>query len=305
MEGRKIMAALLAVLAATAAALAIFLAAVYRSINYLPEEALDDLADILRADSIYFDKSAVSLKRERGTIYVCGSEGYRENVARQLGGSEIRYRFLTPEGELMLLENGAAMEFTSAFSFQYRIDQNVSYPFPSTGEVPKDAAAKEASDLVVRFLDEGSLRLDDEDALSLVTEVSEVYEADGVLYVACVRTIDGLAITENRVVCAVRDGRVEEAKGRWCFLTLGSSYSSQLTDVLNILFHVKREIDRERENGETSAVTVTEIDRCYTLYYLGDEEGFCFIPCWQIVTDRYGTFIYNAIDGILYTKNER
>ena len=309
MERRKIMPALLAVLLAAAVFLAMYFRVMYRNINYLPDEALDNLCEILAEDHIYIDRNTVSLKRESGTIYVCESDGYSKNVAQQLGGSDIKYRFATPDGETMLLYNGAILEFASGFEFQYRADQTVSYT-DGTFDADDTAGmqtlapgiAKEAEAVVTAFLDGGSSGFDDRDQLNIVTEINNIYEKDGIYYVECVRTIDGLEITENRVVCVVRDGEVAEAFGKWCFLTLGQSYSSQLTDVLNILCSVKKEIDGIRESGDTQRVTVEGISRCYTLYYLGDDEGFCFIPCWQIVTDLYGEFIYNAVDGTLYTK---
>lgn len=309
MERRKIMPVLLAVLLAAAIFLGGYFWVMYRNINYLPHEALDNLCEILAADHIYIDRDTVSLKRQNGTIYVCESDGYSENVAKRLGGSDIKYRFATPGGEIMLLYNGAMLEFTSGFAFRYRADETVSY---TDGAFDADdtygmqsiapGSAQEVENAVTAFLDGGSSGFDEQDKLNIVTEINAVYEKNGIYYVECVRTIDGLEITENRVTCVVQDGKVAEAVGKWCFLTLGQSYSSQLTDVLNILFNVKKEIDGIREAGDTQRVVVEGISRCYTLYYLGDDEGFCFIPCWQIVTDIYGEFIYNAVDGTLYTK---
>ena len=309
MERRKITPVLLAILAAAAVFLAAYFAVMYRNINYLPGEALDNLCEILSADSIRIDRNIVPLKREKGTIYVCESDGYSENVAKQLGGSDIKYRFATPDGETMLLYNGAILEFASGFAFRYRSDQTVSYTDGALSEDDTDGmrtlspgSAKDVEDAVTAFLEGGNRSFDDRDKLNLVTKIRQVYEENGIYYVECVRTIDELEITENRVVCVVCDGKVAEAVGKWCFLTLGQSYSSQLTDVFNILFNVKKEIDGIRASGDPQRVTVEAINRCYTLYYLEDDEGFCFIPCWQIVTDIYGNFIYNAVDGTLYTK---
>lgn len=307
MERRKIMPALLGVLIAAAAFLALFFWITYRNIHYLPEEALDDLCVLLEKDNVALDRDLVSLKRETGTIYACDSTDYSRSVAERLGGSGVKYRFATPEGEIMLLYNGAVLEFSSDFAFRYRVAESESEKaLPEPGEedgwrLLEDGAASETERAVTEFLEDGSDDFHDRNKLNIVTVLRAVYEKDGVYYAECVRTIDGLEITENRVVCIVQDGRVTRAEGKWCFLTQGESYSSQLTDVLNILFNVKKEISNLRGDGAKERVSVEGVHRCYTLYYLGDD-GFCFIPCWQIVTDLYGEFIYNAVDGTLYTR---
>jgi len=249
------------------------------------------------------------MKRESGIVYICSSDGYSEMVAERLGNSDIKYRFSVPDGETLVLYSGALLKFTSGFSFRYLADHTVTYTDGDFTEKDTDGMRKltpggvETAETAVReFLEKGSSGFDEQDQLNIVTEIRAVYEKKDVYYVECVRTIDGMEITGNRVVCVVKDGTVAEAVGNWCFLTIGESYSAQLTDVLNILFNVRKEIAGIREEGSSPAAVVERISRCYTLYYLGDDVGFCLIPCWQIVTDIYGEFIYNALDGTLYTK---
>ncbi len=310
MERRRIIPVLFAVLLAAAVFLGIYFFVMYRNIYYLPEEALDDLCGILNDDDIRVDRDIIPLKRETGTIYVCDSEGYNAKVAAELGKSNIKYQFATPDGELIFLHSDAVCEFTAGFSFRYRASQDISYMeggFDETSardvtELAEDGILS-AKETVKAFLEQGSSGFEKKDELDIVTEVSHVYEKDGIYFVECVRTIDDLEISGNRVVLAVEKGDVVEAYGTWCFLTLGESYSAQLTDVFNILFSVKKEIDRIRQTEEHFGVNVEAVDQCYTLHYLGDDGGFCFIPCWKITTDACGAFIYNAIDGTLYTNN--
>lgn len=309
MERQKIFPVLFAVLLAAAVFLGITFFVMYRNINYLPEEGLADLCEILEKDRIFIDRSMVSLKKKTGTVYVCAPEEYGSNAAVQLGESEIKYRFAAPDGEIILLNNRALCEFKSDFRFRYRADQTKAYTDGSFTEedfadktplAPEDAA--EICAMVEAFLEKGSSGFDKQDQLNLGTEVTRVCEKDGVYYVECVRTIDDLSIAGNRAVCVVRDGIVAEAVGTWCFLTLGESYFSQLTDIFNILFSVKKEIVGLRESEDISDVTVTAIDQCYILYYLGENGGLCFVPCWKIVTDVCGDFVFNAIDGSLCTE---
>ena len=151
------------------------------------------------------------------------------------------------------------------------------------------------------FLDSGSREFNTSN-MSIVTVVESVAERNGVYYALCTRTIDGVAMTGNRVTCTITDEKVIEAEGSWSFLTPGQSYTAQLSDLFNILFHVRKEISAASENI-TSAVTIESIDLCYSMYYYGEKEDFCLIPCWQIATDLCGNYIYNALDSTLYTIN--
>jgi len=160
---------------------------------------------------------------------------------------------------------------------------------------------REISKIATDFLDKGSRVPDTEGKISVVTVTDNILEKDGVYYVICSRTIDGVEITDNTALCTVKDGRVTDASGTWCFISLGDSYSAQLSDILNILFNVKKEIVSTKETDKT--VTILAIERCYSLYFLGNNEEFCLIPCLKIVTDSMGEYIYNAIDSTLYTKN--
>ncbi|MGN1410557.1 MAG: hypothetical protein ACI4XJ_10345, partial [Eubacteriales bacterium] len=106
------------------------------------------------------------------------------------------------------------------------------------------------------------------------------------------------AINDNAVLCVIEGGEVIEALGTWCFLTLGEAYSAQLCDIINILFNVKKEIGAKEDEVRVEAVGL-----CYSLYTYGDDGNFCLIPCWKVITDNAGEFIYNAINSTIYTKN--
>ncbi len=309
MERQKIFPVLFAVLLAASVFLGVYFFVMYRNINYLPEEGLDDLCEILASDGILLDKGIVPLKKETGTVYVCDSEEYGVRVAGQLGESEIKYRFAVPDGEMILLQNGVLLAFGEDFFFRYRLDETTSYTdgaleeafFGSQNLLPPQRAEKECG-AAKAFLERGSSGFLKQDQLKLAIEVGSVSEKDGVYYVECIRTIDGLRINGNRVVCAVVNGVVAEAAGIWSFLSGGEAYSSQLTDIFNILFRMKKEIEKHRASEELPVVTVKGIERCYTLLLSGENSGLCFVPCWKIVTEECGNFVYNAIDGSLCTE---
>lgn len=308
MERQKIFPVLFAVLLAAAVFLGVYFFVMYRSINYLPDEALSNLCEILEGDKIFLDPVIVPLKKELGTVYVSAPEEYGETAAVRLGQSGVKYRFAVPDGEMILLENGILCEFRSDFYFRCRKNGDREHTANDFGEeafvlmnpIHPDEAEREC-EAAKDFLSRGSSGFDMEEQLKLATEVSRVGEKDGVYYVECIRTIDGDVLKGHRAVCAVSNGGVIEAEGNWCFLSADESHSSQLTDIFNILFSVKKEIDGIRESENAEDVRITAIEQCYTMYYLGGNGGLCFVPCWRIVTDVCGDFVYNAVDGKLCT----
>jgi len=59
---------------------------------------------------------------------------------------------------------------------------------------------------------------------------------------------------------------------------------------------------RDGNDIDSSPVSIKSVSLSYSLYFYGSREEFCLIPCWQVVTDNMGDFIYNAIDSTLYTN---
>jgi len=272
------------------------------NMNYIPSDAVDNLVEIMARDGILLDRDIVAEKRERGTVYLFDSDDYNRTVAELLGGAVVRDTYAIPDGELLILENGARCEFTENFAFRYCAD--------GTDEVSPDVVdlryfgiaksgeeAEAAVEAVRNFLGNGSRAFSADSDLRITVEIDGIWERSGRDYVLCSRTIDGVTITGNLVLCAVENGAVTSASGNWCFFTEGTSYSAQLTDLLNILFNVKKHL-----TPVDSEITIETIHSCYSLYFFGEEENFCLIPCWQITTDRQGDLIYNAMDGTLYTK---
>lgn len=294
-------------LAAVCIFMTVNLITIYRKSAYLPAETADSIVSILAGDNIRIDPDIIPTKRENGTVYVCNSADYNRTVAQLLGNSESKAEYATPDGSLIVLENGAMVEFGGSFSFRYSSEgDSFTDVFSVIGQADVadekiSSKISDISDIVVGFLDSGSREFDTSN-IDIVTVVESVQEKDGVYYVFCTRTINGVTVTGNYALCAVSDGRVTDAEGAWSFLTLGQSYSSQLSDLFNILFLVRKEI-RSSAGESVGKVTITSIGLCYSLYFYGEKEEFCLIPCWQIVTDVCGNYIYNALDSTLYTND--
>ena len=299
MEHKRIVPMLAVVLAAACAVMTLILISVSVNVSYLPEKSVDDIIAYLQSGGISIDRELITTRRQSASVYVCDSPEYNRTVAELLVGSPVRSVYASPEGEVLIMSDGARLEFGDSFAFRYyrsgTASQSPAIPAPSGMEI-SETLREEVSQTVIRFLDRGSREFDE---LNVETAVETLWESDGRCYALCSRSIDGIEIAGNLVLCTVEGEEVTEAYGTWCFLTPAETYSAQLSDLLNILFNVKKDLG-EREKTE-DAVTVTAVQLCYSLYFYGEEESFCLIPCWQIVTDTAGELIYNAIDSTLYT----
>ena len=305
MEHNKVLAVLSAILLAACAIVGVNLYFTYRSVYYLPEDTVDELCEILEKDNIQIDRDIVSTKIEKSTVYVCNSDEYSKNVSEALCGTKIKNAYAIPDGELLIMENGKKFEFYTNFSFKFaeNTDISVHYGAENIGvaEIVYDKKEYEkAEKIAADFLDKGSRKFERTGLVNSKTTADSIYKDGSKYYVICSRTINDVAVTGNMVICTVEDGRVTEAGGTWCFLTVGESYSAQLSDMINILFSVKKELShsKDKENG----IRISSVDFCYSLYFFGDADDFCLIPCWQIRIDNGEKLIYNAIDGTLYTK---
>ena len=307
MQHKHINLFLIILLSAACVFMTVNLVILYDKSTHLPNETVNSIVSILSENNIRIDPEIIPTKRTSGTVYVCNSGDYKLTVAQLLGQSIVESEYSIPNGSIIILDNGARFEFGDNFEFNYALDgsnddpDDLAYVMAHASPVYGDLK-EEISKIVIDFLDRGSREFDTT-GMSIVTVVENITEMDGTYYVSCSRTIDGILVTDNRAICAVKDGEVTEAEGTWSFLTLGESYSAQLSDLFNILFHVRKEISAAL-NGEAKKVTIESIDLCYSLYLYGEKEDFCLIPCWQIVTDSAGNYIYNAINSTLYTIND-
>ncbi len=302
MEHKRIVSVIIVILALSCAIVAVSVAVVKDKMEYIPDRAIDDIVSILDDSNIYIDRDIIPAKNERGVVYVCNSGDYSSTVAELISRDKVKYSFVIPDGEILITQNGERFEFGGGFSFRYSRDGKADtgpnqFEFSDMAAHPSDKKTEEIEKLAIEFLDRGSNEFESESAMSIITSVERVWESAGIYYALCRRSIDGVAINDNVVMCAISGSEVVEAYGTWCFLTLGESYYAQLSDILNILFNVKKELEGNKEE-----VVIEAIQRCYSLYVYGENEDFCLIPCLKIVTDVSGELIYNAIDSTLYTK---
>ncbi|MBE6541156.1 MAG: hypothetical protein E7672_01775 [Ruminococcaceae bacterium] len=310
MNSKKILSVLICILALSCVVLTVCLVALNREVNYLPSESIDDIVEILSEENIMIDRNIISSKREHGTVYVCNSGNYSQTVATFLGEDSVHSVYVIPDGEIVILNNGAKFEFGENYSFKYYRSGEDSGYTPSLSTLSQTAdhvsgeKREEIAEIAKEFIERGSREFETKSKVRIETVVDNIWENSGIYYALCTRKISGAELNQNLVLCTIDNGEVTEAYGTWCFLTLGDSYSAQLTDILNILFSVKKDISAMRDGNDidSSPVSIKSVSLSYSLYFYGSREEFCLIPCWQVVTDNMGDFIYNAIDSTLYTN---
>lgn len=311
MRQKNILIMLTVTLLTAVLVLTVVLVQLYQNVYFIPERAVTDLCAALEADGVILSPSLVARKRENGVIYM-GSDN-KEDTARRLADSEIRNAFVIPDGTLYLHYSGDQTEFLSDFQFRYR---RLDTPSRLTADFSFASLSKKVSSAVTdveyeryahtarSFLERGDGGLSGKgSAPSIEIVVADIRrDTAGVVYVRCLRRIDGVEIMENDIVCVIQDGVVTEADGKWCFLTFGESYSTQVSDITNILYMMKRIVASGGE-GIPGRIEIEAVSHCYSLYFLPDEDSFCLIPCIRVETDTYGTLVFSQLDGTLYTRN--
>lgn len=303
MEHKRILIILSIVLAVACIAVTSVFVAVNRRNIYLSPDTLNDIVAILAESGVDIDSSIIPAKKRNDNVYFFGSDDYNSTVARLLSGDEIKSEYVIPDGEIIVMGGGSLFELHNDYSFRYSRDGE-KHKLPNTNLFNDSDMHTQLYDRIKKtateFLDSGSKNFNLAGKISVETHIEKIFENDGKYYAVCSRTIDGVEITGNTVVITYEDGIITGAEGTWCFLTEGKSYSAQLSDILNILFNVKKELHGTKDDR----VRITSVGMCYSLYYYGGGEEFCLIPCWQIMTENDGNIVFNAIDSTLYTNNE-
>ena len=119
MEHKRIVPVLMCIVALACVILASVLVSVSMGLNRFPESSVTDIAAYLAEDGIYVDPGLISARREKGTVYVCDSPDYNRTVAELLDGNTVSAAYVIPDGEVMIMNGGARLEFGSSFNFRY------------------------------------------------------------------------------------------------------------------------------------------------------------------------------------------
>ena len=120
MEHKRIITVLICVLVASCVIVSGYVISINRESRYLPDKSVEDIVKILADENISIDPQLISTKTEVGNVYICGSpEEYSSTVAGLIEDCGVRYSFAVPDGDIIIMTNGARFEFGSEFSFRY------------------------------------------------------------------------------------------------------------------------------------------------------------------------------------------
>lgn len=286
-----------------------------RTLQYIPDESLQEVKTLLDRDGISLAAGAIPVKKQSLVIY-SGEIGdtYYVDTAETLSKSTVSLSFNTPNGVVFSMENGDRCVFERGFGIRYEAGDFASLletsPFsamdstvirPGALEELSSREQRKLADTVKAFVTGDKPRAERQTPYDMTWEIRFCGRDPGtqVLFYACSQRIRDTEITTLSAVFAVLDGKVIGMKGEWCFSDVQTTYSAQLFDQINILYKVK---DHILADSTASHNVVTSLSLAYAVYYRADSDLFYLIPTWQIHTDMGMTYILNAVNGALYTE---
>lgn len=301
---------LAAVLLAANGILLVCVISLYRSTEYLPEDALRRVSVMLAENGISVAESAIDGKKTDLVIYEGElGEDYYTNTAEALSGSITELSFSTPTGYVMTMENGDRLAFSGGFGIRFERAQ--APEFRALSELSDESlTALTASDerrlsrAVGTFLGAAEPSLPDTQALSLSREL--LYSGEdaesGIHYCVCAQYARNTRVFSFVSAFAVYENTVIGMTGEWCFSQMDTSYSAQLMDQVNILYSVKDRVLEERAEDGTTVAGIRALTIGYAAYFRSDSDRFYLIPAWNAEMDGGKKYIINAVDGTIYTN---
>jgi len=255
---------LAAVLAAANVLMFWNLNSLYRSTEYIPDEALRRVTLMLAENGIAVAESALDAKKPDLLIYEGAlGEDYYSRVAEKLSGSSKELSFNTPTGFVMTMENGDRFSFQDGFGLRSEhsdAPEHLSLADVDFGALTSLSAADERR--LTRTVEEYFRRAEipgaETQALAFTRRLIRAGEdpATGIRYCTFAQDMRDTAVLNFISTAAVYEGEVIAVQGNWCFAQLDTSYSAQLMDQINILYSVKNRVLEERGDEGNSIVTV-------------------------------------------------
>jgi len=280
----------------------------YLETEYIPEETLTEMMELLSRDGIAVAESTVDTKKHR--LVICeGSRGdtYIEDTASALSQSGKELSFNTPDGYVLTMKNGDRFAFSSGFGIRY-LSGNAPESYTWNGESPslretgtlESAAAQKA---VVQFLERALPEERDVPSELRAEFVSIGTDSEsGVVYCSCVQTANDAQIGNCSAVFAVFDGCVIEMNGAWCFSQIDATYSAQLIDQINILYSVKNKVLEERTENSAAVTEIRSLTLGYAAYFEAETDSFYLIPVWNASLSDGRKYTVNSLNGAFYTN---
>ena len=306
MKGWRIVKITLAcVLAAANVFMLGFLHSVFRPMEYIPEDAIRQMRELLRKDGIVIPQGVVDGQKIDLPIYEGAmTQDYYTVTASKLSRSGVSLTFDALNGMVVSMTNGARCAFYDGFGIRYTApnapEHHVLSSLDASALSPLPPADVETVREVIDVFLDGASSSNSAFPYTVVTCAEDT--ENGIRYCVCEQEMGGSPLMGFRTVFAVQNAKVIGMSGSWCFASTGAAYSAQLLDQINILYSVRNRILDERESTADEWVEIVSLDLGYAVYFRGDTENFYLIPAWNVQTDAGENYCINAVDGTLYTK---
>lgn len=298
MDSRRLKTFLIAVLAVVALAVGIFTVRDSVSRNYISEDMINNAAELLLQRGIVLDGDVIDRRiiKSANVLYAeFDRYEYCLAVARHLSGSGRGAMRLLPDGCEIISQNKDVTSFDGVFNISYKTDAIIPQEFAAIDA--GDAASAEKVARAYIGADSGGYIGQSDDKLSYRL-ISVGYDGvSGTYMLSYAQTYDKVELGGFELELYIREEELVGAEGRWCFAYPARSYSSQIIDVINILFK-----EREYVAGLNSVKsrTVEEIKRLYLIYESSDLCTVYFTPGYRIEYEGGEARMYNAVSGESY-----
>ena len=307
-----------------------------RTRNYIDDGEIAGAVELLSERGLVISADVIPTRMFRARVWESAySDSYHANVAQTLTGSAVPL-FLQSDSSLSgISESGASVTFDAEFGFTYFTAGNsgsASYTditaetfenaLSSGAEVPA-SRMRSLKRAAREFL---TPSLPDDSPLDADIVGAYYDSAADLTYLLAEQTLDGHRIFSHTAVLIFSGDTLTGAQGRWYFAGLSESYTTPLQDQVTILFTdigVLRAAMTPEDyeltplplpasdapEGSVSdaddirtEVTVESMANGYIIYWNADKSELYFIPAWQIVHKDAETIVYNAANGMVYSK---
>ncbi len=300
MDSRRLKTFLIVVLAAVALAVGVFTVRDSVSRNYISEDMINDAAALLLDSGIVLDSDVIDRRiiKSASVLYAeFDRYEYCLAVAKHLSGSARGAMRLLPDGCEIISQNKDVTSFDGVFNISYKTDAVIPQEFSATDTGDIASAEKAAK----RYIgaDSGGYIGQSDDKLSYRL-LRAGYDSDsGVYMLRYCQTYEGVELGGFELELYIKGEELVGAEGRWCFAYPARSYSSQITDVINILFKEREYI---ADLNSIKDRTVKEIKRLYLIYESSDLCGVYFTPGYLIEYEGGEARMYNAVNREMYAE---
>lgn len=282
----------------------------HNRIEIYDNDTIDNVLSLLRESGIYVDKAQLEKKDVKLDVYKCAPvESYITELSSRLGLGKECEKYATPNGVYFIYQDGTKLQVEDNYNINFTNSENISQEIlEASTEVTDNATIMEAKKLIKKYFSPS-------DEISSY-KIESIKKSNKYFIIQIEQTINNCSIYEHKLQCVFDSVQIISAYGRWCFLPITETFSSQTYDLVNILLNEKISIDmsaqktNNNENKEdiskqesTDAIKgkhILEIKQCFCPYLNNESSELLYVPSYMI-TYSNGTFsVYNSVTGKKY-----